>query len=58
MPTTTTESVAVASVRSAGSRPAKFTMASVMSMLLPLASCRTSSCPTPVTAPAANRTTR
>ena len=35
MPTTTTESVAVASVRSAGRRPAKFAMASVMSMLLP-----------------------
>ena len=52
MPTTTTDRVAVASVRSAGKRPAKFVIASVMSMLLPLASWRSSTCPAPVTAPA------
>ena len=44
---------AVPSVRSAGMRPAKSVMASVMSMLLPPASRRRSICPAPVSVPAA-----
>lgn len=56
IPTTTTDSVALPRVRNGGKRPAKFVMASVMSMLLPLDSLRSTTCPMPVRIPAPSKT--
>src|SRR5271168_3809562 len=56
MPTMITESTALPNVRSAGIRPAWNQMAAVVSIPLPLDSCRSRSCPAPVTSPAASNT--
>ena len=52
MPTTRTDSTALPSVRTAGSRPAWNQMAAVMSMLFALDSRTSTSCPAPVNTPA------